>query len=114
MTSYRPSTSLLGASHSSSHSGYASAVPDMRQTLEGIPPALALDRGKRSAGHRAEVTIYHPSLGPSSINTENALMARALLSPTYMHDSAATRMARVSTLMNTALPRFGRAIDVWA
>jgi hypothetical protein len=42
------------------------------------------------------------------------LMARALLSPTYMHDSAATRMARVSTMMNTALPRFGRAIDVWA
>lgn len=105
---------MLGATQSSSHSGYASAVPDLRQTLEGIPPALALDRNKRSEHHRAEVTIYHPSLGPSSVNTENALMARALLSPTYIHDSAATHMARVSTMMNTALPRFGRSVDVWA
>ena len=96
------------------HSGYAKTMPDMRQTLEGIPPALALERGKRSEGHRAEVTIFHPSLGPSAQITENALMARALLSPTYVHDSAATRMARVSTMLNRALPRFGGAVDVWA
>lgn len=86
----------------------------MRQTLEGISPAMALDRSKRSQAHRAEVTIYHPALGPSSEITENALRARALLSPAYVHDSAATRMARVSTMPNIAFPRFGGAIDIWA
>ncbi len=77
-------------------------------------PPQAFDRSKRSEHNRAEVTIFHPSLGPSTEITENALMARALLSPTYMHDSAATRMARVSTMPNRELPRFGGVVDVWA
>lgn len=86
----------------------------MRQTLEGVTPTFALDRGNRQQTNRPEVTIFHPSLGPSAQITENALMARALLSPAYVHDSAATRMARVSTMMNRASPRFGGAVDVWA
>ena len=114
ISSVRPNAWTLGAGQGSVQSAYASAVPDMRQTLEGILPAVALDRGKRSEPHRAEVTIYHPSLGPSSVSTENALMARALLSPSYMHDSAATRMARVSTMPNIPIPRFGRTIDILA
>jgi hypothetical protein len=89
-------------------------MPDTRQTLEGVLPPLALDRSHRDKFHRAEVTIFHPSLGPSAEITENALMARALMSPAYVHDSAATRMARVSTMMNKASPRFGQAVDVWA
>lgn len=88
-------------------------MPDLRQTLEGVMPAQAFDRSKRFE-QRAEITIFHPALGPSAEITENALMARALLSPTYMHDSAATRMARVSTMPNRELARFGGAVDVWA
>ncbi|MDA0963154.1 MAG: hypothetical protein O2898_09585 [Proteobacteria bacterium] len=86
----------------------------MRQTLEGVSPALALDRSHRAQANRAEVKIYHPALGPSSEVTENALMARALMSPAYVHDSAATRMVRVSTMMNRSSPRFGGTLDVWA
>lgn len=102
------------AQQGSGQAVYANSMPDMRQTLEGVLPALALDRGHRDKTHRAEVTIFHPSLGPSSEITENALMARALLSPAYVHDSAATRMARVSTMLNKAVPQFGGAVDVWA
>jgi hypothetical protein len=104
----------LGALQSSGQAGNARSMPDMRQTLEGVLPALALDRSHREKANRAEVTIFHPSLGPSSEITENALMARSLLSPAYIHDSAATRMARVSTMMNKASPQFGGAVDVWA
>lgn len=89
-------------------------MPDLRQTLEGVIPAQAFDRSKRYEPHRAEVTIFHPALGPSTEITESALMARALLSPTYMHDSAATRMARVSTMANRELSRFGGSVDIWA
>lgn len=110
----RPNPSVPGAAQSLAHAGVARVMPDMRQTLEGVSPALALERNKRYESHRAEVTIYHPALGPSAIDTENAIMARALLSPTFVHDSAATRMARVSTMPNTALPRFGRTVDLWA
>ena len=114
ITMPRPGFSGLGAVQSSAQAAYARAMPDMRQTLEGVSPTLALDRSHRAQTNRAEVKIYHPSLGPSSEVTENALMSRALLSPAYEHDSAATRMARVSTMMNRSSPRFGGALDVWA
>lgn len=110
----RPNPSVPRAAHTLRHDGVANFMPDMRQTLEGISPALALERSERYTPHRAEVTIYHPALGPSAIGTENAIMARALLSPTFVHDSAATRMARVSMMPTMALSRFGRTVDLWA
>jgi hypothetical protein len=114
MTAIRPSPMGLGAMQASAQSAYARTMPDLRQTLEGVTPAQAFDRSKRSESQRTEVTIFHPSLGPSTEITESALMARALLSPTYVHDSAATRMARVSTMPNRELARFGGAVDIWA
>lgn len=91
----------------------ASSVPDMRQTMEGVTPVFALNALSRAdMGFRA-ISIYHPQLGPSAETTENALMARALLMPMYLHDSAATRMARLSNLHRDA-PRFGNAINICA
>lgn len=113
LTSFRPIPLGAGVAQASAQAGYARTMPDLRQTLEGVMPTQAFERGKRSE-QRAEVTIFHPALGPSTEITENALIARALLSPTYMHDSAATRMARVSTMPNREMPRFGGAVDVWA
>ena len=110
----RPNPSVPGTAHNLAHAGAARFMPDMRQTLEGISPALALERSERYAPHHAEVTIYHPTLGPSAISTENAIMARALLAPTFVHDSAATRMSRVSMIPNMALSRFGSTLDLWA
>lgn len=97
-----------------SNTRYAKSVPDMRQTLEGIPAVLEIDRSYRSQGWRPEITIFHPVLGPSAVTTENALMARALMSPAFVHDSAASRMARVSTAENGLAPRIGSILNVWA
>lgn len=113
ITALRHRQFALGALQASAKASYARTMPDSRQTLEGTMPTQAFDRGKRSE-QRSEVTIFHPKLGPSTEITENALMARALLSPTFMHDSAATRIARVSTMPNREMPRFGGAVDVWA
>jgi len=97
----------------SSHAVTASSVPDIRQTMEGVTPVLAMDALTRAdMGFRA-ITIYHPQLVPSAETTENALMARSLLMPLYIHDSAATRMARLSNLHRDA-PRFGNAINICA
>lgn len=95
------------------HASGASSVPDVRQTMEGVPPVLAMGSLSRmDMGFRA-ISIYHPTQGPSAETTENALMARSLLMPVYVHDSAATRMARLSNLFRDA-PRFGNAINICA
>lgn len=113
MSALRPSHLGLGAVEASAQASYARTMPDLRQTLEGVLPTQAFERSKR-VEQRAEVKIFHPAFGPSTEITENALMARALFSPAYMHDSAATRMARVSTMPNREIPRFGGVVDVWA
>ena len=113
VAAFRPNRVELGAAQASSQASHAKTMPDLRQTLEGVIPTSASDQGKR-LGQRAYATIFHQALGPSTEITENVLMARALLSPTYIHDSAATRMARVSTMPNRVMPHFGGAVDVWA
>ena len=110
----RSSMFAPGATKSFLDAGPARVMPDLRQTYEGVSPALALERNNGYEPHREEVRVYHPALGPSVIYTENAIMARSLLSPTFIHNSAATRMARVSTMANTNLPRFGGTVDLWA
>jgi hypothetical protein len=57
--------------------------------------------------------IYSPSLAPSAISTENALVARSLFMPVYVHDSAASKMARISNSLRDA-PRFSGKVNVLA
>lgn len=114
LAALRPSPMRVGASPMVVQTSAAKAMPDMRQTLEGVMPTFALDHVRRSAGNRGEVTIFHPAQGPSTEITENVLMARALLSPIYVHDSAATRMARVSTLADRSSARYGGSVDIMA
>jgi hypothetical protein len=110
----RPSPTGMGLTTTVAQTSAAKAMPDMRQTLEGVMPAFALDHGRRATANRGDVTIFHPAQGPSTEITENILMARALLSPIYIHDSAATRMARVSTMANRSSVRYGGAVDILA
>lgn len=91
----------------------ATSVPDLRQTMEGVSAVFPTDRLSRLDMGFSPITVYHPQLGPSAETTENALMARSLLMPMYAHDSAATRMARLSNLFRDA-PRFGNAINICA
>lgn len=95
------------------HNTAASSVPDIRQTMEGVTPVLAMDFLSRMDMGFRTISIYHPAQGPSAETTENALMARSLLMPIYIHDSAATRMARLSNMFRDT-PRFGNAINICA
>ena len=97
----------------SSMAASASSVPDIRQTMEGVSPVLPMESLSRADMGFRTISIYHPQLGPSAETTENALMARSLMMPFYVHDSAASRMARLSNLFRDA-PRFGNAINICA
>jgi hypothetical protein len=57
--------------------------------------------------------IIHPGQAPSAIATENALVARSILAPVYVHDSAASKMARLSNQHRDA-PRYGNLVNLLA
>ena len=99
---------------------FASAVPDLRQTRFGVDPpgggthSLALRSYREaSAAEGFAGRIYHPGQAPSAIATENALVARSILAPVYVHDSAASKMARLSNLHRDA-PRYGALVNLLA
>jgi hypothetical protein len=57
--------------------------------------------------------IYNPDSSPAAITTENALAARALMAPQFMHNIARTKMAQISNMFRD-MPNFGRALNVLA
>ena len=64
-------------------------------------------------GRRPMSYIQAPRGAPSTISSEHFLKSRASLSPTYIHNEMATRMARTSNLYAEA-PRFRNEIDILA
>ena len=64
-------------------------------------------------GRRPMSYIQAPRGAPSTISSEHFLKSRASLSPTYIHNEMATRMARTSNLYAEA-PRFRNDIDILA
>lgn len=76
-------------------------APAAPVALRPHEPGLALGR------------ILHPALAPSAVASENALMARSLMTPLHVHDSAASRMARLSNPLRDA-PRFGGSVNLLA
>lgn len=81
--------------------------------LRGYEAALAGVRERLPGSALPSSLVYHPSQAPSAISTENALMARSLMMPIYIHDSAASRIARLSNILRDA-PRFGGAVNLLA
>jgi hypothetical protein len=64
-------------------------------------------------GRRPMSYIQAPRGAPSTISSEHFLKSRASLSPTYIHNETATRMARTSNLYAEA-PRFRNEVDILA
>jgi hypothetical protein len=91
----------------------ANPVPDLRQTTMGILPTRQMSPPARYDVGNSAMQIYSPSLAPSAISTENALVARSLFMPVYVHDSAASKMARISNSLRDA-PRFSGKVNVLA
>jgi hypothetical protein len=61
----------------------------------------------------AQNSISHPRYAPSSVSSEEFLVARAGMAPVYNHNMAATREARTSNL-HEDMPRFRDQIDLLA
>ena len=57
--------------------------------------------------------IYAPRSAPSTISSEAFLKSRANFSPEFIHNEAATRIARTSNFY-TELPRFRADLDILA
>lgn len=93
-------------------SGIAPAsTPSLRQTGFGVAaPDVAVATPHYTADH-PKVQIYHPSQAPSGQSTENALMAKALMSRPFAHSGAATKIAQISNMFLDA-PRFGSAVNL--
>lgn len=96
----------------------ASLVPDGAGRVSAITARPVAPVGQPIAPRAYDAgmqvgRIQHPLQAPSAVASENALMSRALMAPLYVHDSAASRMARLSNPMRDA-PRFGAAVNLLA
>lgn len=90
----------------------ASAVPNLRQTANGLLPTQPTATMHRQLPHQP-VMIASPRLAPSAISAEQALQSRALLTPEFKHNMMATRILRTSNL-HAETPRFRNQIDILA
>ena len=91
----------------------ASIVPSLRQTVMGIEAPSALQVMPKEYQNHPTVIIRHPRHAPSAIPAEQKLASRALVSPTFQHNTLLTKMARISN-MHTETPRFRDRIDILA
>jgi len=85
----------------------------LRQTGFGVEPVGAVNPPYRDYSQRPATVIAHPRYAPSAVTSEQFFSARALLSPGYIHQSAATKIARISNL-HADQPRFSRQVDILA
>ena len=60
----------------------ANAVPNLRQTANGLLPAESTTTMHRQLPHQP-VMIASPRLAPSAVSAEQALQSRALLTPEF-------------------------------
>jgi len=90
----------------------ANAVPNLRQTADGLLPAESTTPMHRQLPHQP-VIITSPRLAPSTVSAEQALQSRALLTPEFKQNIMATRILRTSNLHAEA-PRFRNQIDILA
>ena len=67
----------------------------------------------REMKRQPATVISHPRLAPSGVTSEQFLSARAALSPGFLHQMAATNIARISNLYADT-PRFSAQIDILA
>jgi hypothetical protein len=91
----------------------ANIMPTLQQTIYGLAPVETSSRSHKYQESRPQVTISHPRFAPSSISSEEFLVARSGMAPSYNQNMAATRDARTSNI-HEDMPRFSDQIDVLA
>lgn len=91
----------------------ANSVPSLRQTGYGLEPVGMINPPYKDYNQRPATVISHPRFAPSSVTSEQFFSARALLSPGYIHQSAASKIARISNLYADT-PRFSQQVDILA
>ncbi len=91
----------------------ANPMPSLRQSAYGVE-ALSASQGQPREHKREPATlIRHPRFSPSAVTSEQFLAARAMLSPGFLHQAAATQSARVSNFYADA-PQFSEQVDILA
>ncbi|MGC6496462.1 MAG: hypothetical protein ACON4I_00975 [Candidatus Puniceispirillaceae bacterium] len=90
----------------------ANAVPNLRQTANGLLPAESTKTMHRQLPHQPAM-IASPRLAPSAVSAEQALQSRALLTPEFKQNMMATRILRTSNL-HAETPRFRNQLDILA
>jgi hypothetical protein len=91
----------------------ANSVPTQRQTAYGIAAVDVTQNQHREMKKQPATVIRHPRLAPSGVTSEQFLSARAALSPGFLHQMAATKIARISNLYADT-PQFSAQIDILA
>jgi len=91
----------------------ANSVPSLRQTPLGLEAVGAAQASYRDYSKRPATVISHPRYAPSGVTSEQFIDARASMSPGYIHQSAASKIARISNLYADS-PRFSQQIDLLA
>ena len=91
----------------------ANFMPTLQQTIYALAPLEKTTNSQRYEESLPQTTISHPRFAPSSISSEEFLIARSGMSPGYIQNMSATRDARTSN-MHEETPRFRDQIDILA
>ena len=78
----------------------ANTMPTLQQTIYGLAPVKESKQSNKFERNFNETKISHPRYAPSSISSEEYLLARYSFSPSFNHNMAATREARMSNIHN--------------
>ena len=91
----------------------ANTVPSGRQTTAGLQAVNFVENQHRNLDRQPLALIKHPRAAPSAISSEQYLAAKASAAPVFVHNAAASKMARISNLYADA-PRFSSQVDILA
>ena len=109
----RPNAALLIDEGAPKHTTVARVMPTLPQGTKAVAPTAQPYDLAREFHQRPLTRIYHPRHAPSAISTENFLVARALMSATFVHNIATTKEARISNFYKDS-PKFRDQIDILA
>jgi hypothetical protein len=91
----------------------ANIMPTLQQTIYGLAPVEMTGSSHKYEENGSQNSISHPRYAPSSVSSEEFLVARVGMAPVYNHNMAATREARTSNF-HEDMPRFRDQIDLLA
>ena len=91
----------------------ANIMPSERQTSLGVFNPGAVTKANLEMQRYSMKRISNPSAAPSSVSSENFLIAKSLSSPMYAHNIAQTKYALISSWASEE-PRFTKKVNILA